>query len=147
MKITARSISLLAAAVLYAGSVQAGGPPPLYIEQPTNAISTIGLHNATTTAKPDVISDAEFFDLIKDTILKPDGTSNVKNATFLFQQCFAGGLLDEFVGRMVNGQRVGGLPSDLPFVAGAGSAWNQSTKGPPSRREINNIPGVMAGPN
>src|SRR5688572_20248607 len=75
----------------------------IFTPPPADKFSTITLQDFS-------LLDTGFADMIRGTIVDGQGNSNVKNATFFFQQCFGGGFLDNLNTA---------LPSDLDFVAGA----------------------------
>lgn len=62
------------------------------------------------------VTDAELADMMKD-LLFTDGKSNVFDATFLFQSCFGGGMLDDL--------RDAFAGTNLNWVGGSASSWNQ----------------------
>ena len=65
------------------------------------------------------IRDDDFARLIMDALIV-NGQSNVKDAKFLFQQCFGGGMLDDL-------QRA--LGNNVSWVGGAASTWWQPSYG------------------
>lgn len=92
-----------------------------YDEQPANQHSTLIDKDGKTAAR-----DNEFADWMKNLLLR-NGQRNAHNATFLFQQCFSGGMLDDLV------RELGGR---VPWVGGAAARHDVPAFGePPNGRD------------
>ncbi len=83
------------------------------------------------------IFDDEISMQFRDLLTGPLGLTNAMNATFLFQQCFSGGMIDDLIAD---------LPSDLDWIAGAASRHDESSYGSASARELTAL-GFNPGPN
>jgi hypothetical protein len=79
-----------------------------------------GAHAALVPASGPVIRDDEFAALLKKTLLKNGTNSNVRDAKFLFQQCFGGGMLDDIQGALGN---------TVKWVGGAASKHSEESWG------------------
>ncbi|MBY0586944.1 hypothetical protein K2X85_07195 [bacterium] len=83
--VSSYSLSLL---ILLLASQVVSAQPQYFADQPVNKRSTlIGIGG-------DVITDKEFAQMAKG-LLMTNGNSNVRGATFLFAQCYSGGMLDD----------------------------------------------------
>jgi len=85
-----------------------------YDRQPQNNHSSL----IGNDRKP-AVRDDEFAQWMKDLLLR-DGRPNAHNATFLFQQCFSGGFLDDLV------DQIGGR---IPWVGGAAARHDRLSFG------------------
>ncbi len=73
---------------LFLGFSWAHAQPQYFVDQPANKRSTlIGINDNT-------ITDLQFANMAKGLLLK-NGNANVRGATFLFAQCYSGGMLDD----------------------------------------------------
>jgi hypothetical protein len=89
-----------------------------YDEQPANQHSTLIDRDGRNA-----IRDNEFAQWMRDLLLR-NGQRNAHNATFLFQQCFSGGMLDDLV------RELGGR---VPWVGGAAARHDLPAFGEPPR--------------
>src|SRR5262245_42424856 len=76
-------------------------------------------HSTLVPVSGPSIRDDEFADLLKKILLK-NGTNNVRDAKFLFQQCFGGGMLDDIKGALGN---------TVKWVGGAASKHSEESWG------------------
>jgi hypothetical protein len=90
------------------------------IPQPTNVSSTLYARDSAT-GMPVPIQDSDFAKQLQDT-LTANGKSNVKDAVFLFQQCYGGGFLIKLKEVMNAAQVVS--------VGGSASAFDKVAHGP-----------------
>lgn len=68
------------------------------------------------------ISDAQFAMLVSNRFFS-GGTTNVRDAKFLFQQCYGGGMLNELQ------RSLGGTNSAIPWVGGSAASWYEPSYG------------------
>lgn len=95
----------------------------IYDSQPGDRSSGIVMQGST-------LLDSGFATLIRETIVDDMGNPRVKNATFLFQQCFGGGFIDNLLDE---------LPTNDPrmsFVAASASRHDEVAFGLKSAGEI-----------
>lgn len=96
-------------------------------DQPSNKHSTLVANDGND------IHDDEFAEMIKK-LLEPNDVSNVRDAKFLFQQCYGGGMLDDIKDILDTTRWVGGSASDHnePSVGKVSTAENNAL--PPADR-------------
>ncbi len=97
-------------------AVSVEAQPQFYSDQPADKRSTMfGLGW-------EAITDAEFADMAEGLLKKSNGTTNVRGATFLFEQCYSGGMFDDLDSA---------LGSQVRWVGGSAArhdqvSWGQS---------------------
>lgn len=99
--------------MLVAAFTSTQGQAQHYEPQPNNKYSTLfGL-------EWEAITDAQFATMAKDLLIK-NGSSNARSATFLFEQCFSGGMFNDLDTAFGN---------DLRWVGGSAARHDQSSYG------------------
>jgi hypothetical protein len=89
-------------------------------------------HAALIAADGSAIEDQEFAGWIKDAVLARDGRRDVRDAVFLFQQSYGGGMLDDLQ-QMLN-------DDGITWVGGAASRYDEPAYGQLSTDENNSRP-------
>lgn len=102
---------------LVAGLVIAATIAPPSIGQ--LAIQPAGKHSSIVTTDKKLISDQAFANLMKGLLIN-NGQKNAKDAKFVFQQCFGGGMLDDLQTT---------LGAVVPWVGGSAARWDQVSWG------------------
>ncbi len=107
------------AVVLFLGNHWAHAQPQYFVDQPANKRSTlIGING-------DTITDLQFANMAKGLLLN-NGNSNVRGASFLFAQCYSGGMLDDLNDA---------FGSEVRWVGGSAARYDELSWG-----QANNMP-------
>ena len=83
------------------------------------ALQPAGKHSSLVTTDKKTIRDDEFAQLMKGLLIN-GGNKNAKDAKFVFQQCFGGGMLDDIKNA---------LGTTVSWVGGSASRWDQVSWG------------------
>ncbi len=107
-----QSACALAAAVLATTATYGD----LFYTQPANVHSSLVGYSPAGNNNPGKVSDTQLATWLGDA-LNPGGVPKIKDANFLFQQCFSGGMIDDIIPKM---------GANIPFTGASAASWWQT---------------------